>query len=540
MTKKAYTFDALCNLQRTNRAHLESPEGHLTLDRRSKWIPCDEIIVGGNLTIKNWRTGCLPPKVVVGGDLRIENCWFVEFPAFIEVKGDVTIVCSHFVSIHEGCHFHRSVSFFSSWIQDLPDHFHVAGDFRLTKSRISVLPKGLVVDGSLEISETRIKEIPEDCRCKSLEAAYTYLEKLPDNRRYEDLILHHSDLRELPKGLVVDGVLDISFTYIRVIPSDCRCKSLDATYSLVVKLPEIWSVEKLNLAYCPISEFPKGVRVTELLNISGTYIREIHELQPKIMLYASNSQLAKLPDHSRFSHLDLDGCPIAELPIDLKVQGEMKMKRTNIRIMPDDFELTGSLDASESALLYLTDHLVLSSLDVRGTRVQCIPAGIVSYGIYCDPGVHVDAYRFDDNKEFDFHPNGKFVLAVSLLFEIKSRDGNVLYCEEIEGWGNIVFVSDGNGLFAYGATITYAQAELEYRRMNWGLTDPRDFTVDDTVSFSQALALYRYYTQEDTINILDYLGCLPEIKDTYTIREWINVMKDLDSSRKFRSHFTVS
>ena len=96
MKQDEYTFDALCQLRGVSRALVESPVGDLTLDERDEWIPCDEIIVGGDLTIKNWKTGCLPPKVIVGGDLHILDCCFVEFPAYIEVMGDVKIVNSHF------------------------------------------------------------------------------------------------------------------------------------------------------------------------------------------------------------------------------------------------------------------------------------------------------------------------------------------------------------------------------------------------------------------------------------------------------------
>ena len=481
MKQDEYTFDALCQLRGVSRALVESPVGDLTLDERDEWIPRDEIIVGGDLTIKNWKTGCLPPKVIVGGNLRIVNCCFVEFPAYIEVNGDVKIVNSHFESIHEGCHFRQSVSFDSSMIQHIHDDFHVHGDLKLSDCCISVLSKGLVVEGNLDISGTQIK----------------------------------------------------------VVPDDCSCRSLNAAYSLVEKLPENWSVNELNLAHCPISELSKGVRVAKVLDISYTAIREIRELLPRIKLYASHSNLSKLPDHSRFEHLELEGCPIAVFPSDFKVLGDLNMKHTNIRSFPDDFEVTGVLDASNSALRYVPDLLVTYSLKIWGTQVKYIPVGVVCRAIYCDKGVRVDAYQFDRKKEFDFHPGGKYVCTGAGFYKINHRSGNILYCSEMGEWGNMVIVSGGDGLFACGATLSLAQADLDYRRMQLGQIDTKNFKIDDTVSFAQALALYRFLTSDYLPDIIDYLECLPEVKEFYTIREWINVMKDGPESKQFRSHFKV-
>ena len=159
---KKYTLAAFCQTRGFTPEWLASKAGYLTIDERTKRMPDEDLIIGGDLIIDH------PSKVLVGGNLRIQFGHRFEFPAYFEVMGDVEMDYVRFDSIHEGCVFHRSVTIYHSSFQKIRDNFHVHGSLNLAHSTFSELPKGLVVDDVLTITGTPITEIPDDCRCRSL------------------------------------------------------------------------------------------------------------------------------------------------------------------------------------------------------------------------------------------------------------------------------------------------------------------------------------------------------------------------------------
>ena len=61
------------------------------------------------------------------------------------------------------------------------------------------------------------------------------------------------------------------------------------------------------------------------------------------------------------------------------------------------------------------------------------------------------------------------------------------YCSEMCESGDVVIVTIGDELFAYGATLADALSNLEYEHMKLGQIDPSDFN-----SFVQTVAFYRF------------------------------------------------
>ena len=107
----------------------------------------------------------------------------------------------------------------------LPDNLVVDGNLNcsITSTR---LPKGLKVTGYLDISMTNITEIPDDCEFNDLYMKMTKITKLRDDMMLFSLDARGSSLTELPKGLKVKDMLDISYTNISEIPDDCEFCSL--------------------------------------------------------------------------------------------------------------------------------------------------------------------------------------------------------------------------------------------------------------------------------------------------------------------------
>ena len=165
---KKYTLATFCKTRGFTPEWLASKAGYLTIDERTKRMPDEDLIIGGDLIIDHHVFPYFPSKVLVGGNLRIQFGHRFVFPAYFEVIGDVEMDYVRFDSIHEGCVFHRSVTIYHSSFQKIRDNFHVHGSLNLAHSTFSELPKGLVVDDVLTITGTPITEIPDDCRCRSL------------------------------------------------------------------------------------------------------------------------------------------------------------------------------------------------------------------------------------------------------------------------------------------------------------------------------------------------------------------------------------
>ena len=372
MSRK-YTLAEFCKNRGITPEWLASKDGNLEIDGRTKQLPDDELIVGGDLTITNPAFSKFPDRVVVGGNLTIDHCDLEDLPNRIEVYGSVLVVFSSFKRIHEGCTFHQSICFEHCQLQEIADFTHVHGILRLDNCIIDTLPKGLVVDEVLSISSTNIQSIPTDCRCKELIASYSKLQSIPDNWSVEGLNITGCPIAELPKGLVVDKILSIGYTNIQSIPADCRCKELIASYSKLQSIPDNWSVEVLNLTGCPITELPNGLRNLKYLNIAYTRIREIKEVYPGVEFNASNSQVSKLPDNWKAKYISVCGCPMEILPRGMHVAQDLDISETRITSIPDDCQVGRSIIAYSSfgskKLCYQESETGISSSPDSGTTL---------------------------------------------------------------------------------------------------------------------------------------------------------------------------
>ena len=478
---KQFTLAEFCRKRGITPEWLSSKEGYLKIDSRTKCLPDDELVVGGNLTIKKNSFSKFPERVVVGGDLTIESCDLDELPKYIEVHGDVFANHCGFKWIHNGCKFHQSVTFNKCRLLEITDFLHVHGDLSLNNCTIDTLPKGLVVDEGLYLFNTNIRSIPADCRCKELYAAYSQLENIPD----------------------------------------------------------FWSVETLVISGCPIREMPRGLRNLKYLDIGKTQIREINDAYPDVVFEAAYSQLKKLPDNWNAKSVSVQGCPIEVLPRGLKVTTVLNIAQTRITSIPDDCQVGCSIYAHNSKLKCVPGNLVLSGcLDVSDTDVMVIPSNVVCFTMTHNAGVQVDAYRFNMHYDaIDFHPNGQYICCDRILSRILEHKGNVWRCEDLVKGKEHFILTDGAGHYAHGETMQSAKADLRFK------VGPRDISryatlkLDDSLSFEEAYACYRTITGACQFGTDQFIQSLPEVKDTYTIREIIELTQGQYGHKAFAQFF---
>lgn len=260
---------------------------------------------------------------------------------------------------------------------NLPDNLVIDGDL-ICKLKSKRLPKGLTVNGKLDISANDIIEIPDDCEFKSLDMSHSKITNLRDNLVLDELIAYDSSLIKLPKGLKVSGKLNISETKISEIPNDCEFGSLKMSYTEITKLRDNLVLEHLCVKNSLLTELPKGLKVKGELDVSYTNITKIPDDCVFGELYMVDTKITKLKDNLVLKNLNATKSLLQVLPKGLKVNGWLNISFTNITEIPDDCEF-GSLDMSHTKITKLRDNLIVNHLVVDGSSLLELPKNLVVY-----------------------------------------------------------------------------------------------------------------------------------------------------------------
>ena len=217
----------------------------------------------------------------------------------------------------------------------------------------------------------------------------------------------------------------------------------------------------------------------------------------------------------------------------------MEISETGITFIPDDCEVGHSIYASNSKLKYVPQKVVLSErLVVTGSNVKVIPSSVIDRWIDCDADVQVDAYRFDPiSKSIDIHPNGQYVCCDGILSKILEHKGNVWRCMDLSVDKEHFLVTDGEGHYAHGTTIQLAKADLRFKVSHRSLTQYQSLTLDDSLSFEEAYTCYREITGACRFGTDQFIQSLPEVKESYTIREILELTKGMYGHQSFAQFF---
>ena len=221
----------------------------------------------------------------------------------------------------------------------LPDNLVVDGSLMCYVDSTK-LPKGLKVSALLDISETDITEMPDDCEFKSLNVNHTKITKLRDNLELDTLSVYDSSLSVLPKVLKVKGELNISRTNITEIPDDCEFGKLLMEDTKINKLRDNLELKYLNVYGSSLQELPKGLKVEGLLNISHTNITKIPDDCEFDSLNISYTKITKLRDNLELDCLIIHDTPLKNLPKNLIIFSFLGMGRNYFTTIPNDCLVT--------------------------------------------------------------------------------------------------------------------------------------------------------------------------------------------------------
>lgn len=390
----------------------------------------------------------------------------------------------------------------------LPDNLVVDGDLRCFEQS-KKLPKGLKVKKKLDISDTQITEIPDDCEFGSLDMSETKITKLRDNLELDELRTYNSSLQQLPKGLKVKGTLCISNTGITENPDDCEFGELFSRDSKLTKLRDNLTLNYLNVRNSLLTELPKGLKVNGDLDISYTDIMEIPDDCEFDSLYMCCTRITRLRDNLILSDLWIDNSFLKELPKKLVVFNILKMTNKSITTLPNDCLV----------------NRIHSKFDINDKRYK---KNIFGEFYLKNEIIHIS------------HPSGlEFLHVDGILSEVIEKDGNVYNVYNSINEPITYVVTDNNNHWAHGGTLEEAKKDLRYKMSVRDKSEYEKLTLDSELTFDEAVACYRVITGACRAGTQDYLEHrLPyPRKDTYTIREIIELTKNEYGGDTFREFF---
>ena len=117
--------------------------------------------------------------------------------------------------------------------------------------------------------------------------------------------------------------------------------------------------------------------------------------------------------------------------------------------------------------------------------------------------------------------------------------GHVYRVHKIGQTKQMYIVTDGDGHYAHGDTLQDARADLIYKINDRDTTAYKNMSLDDSLTFEEAIAAYRTITGACSPGTRDYIeNRLPKPhKEKYTIREIITLTKGEYRSEVFADFF---
>lgn len=136
--------------------------------------------------------------------------------------------------------------------------------------------------------------------------------------------------------------------------------------------------------------------------------------------------------------------------------------------------------------------------------------------------------------------NGKYMSIDNIFSEVIHRKGNVMKVKSFRDYKELYVVTNGNGVYAHGVSLSDAQRDLEYKLSTTrDVEEYKSWTLDTIVNVADAIKCYRTITgacEYGTKYFVDtVLG--DNVKDTYTIQEIIHLSENRFGNKGFSNFF---
>ena len=217
---------------------------------------------------------------------------------------------------------------------------------------------------------------------------------LPDNLVVDGSLMCYIHSTKLPKGLKVTELLDVSETDITEIPDDCEFKSLNVSHTKITKLRDNLCLDELGICETGLTTLPKGLKVKGELNISYSDITDIPDDCEFGCLAMEETKITKLRNNLNLIYLDARGSALQQLPKGLKVKGQLNVSETNITEIPNDCEF-GSLFMNDTKIKKLRDNLVLNNLSICNSSLTELSKNLIIYYSLDNENTNIKSLPYD-------------------------------------------------------------------------------------------------------------------------------------------------
>ena len=136
--------------------------------------------------------------------------------------------------------------------------------------------------------------------------------------------------------------------------------------------------------------------------------------------------------------------------------------------------------------------------------------------------------------------SGRRYIKIDGIFAVlDSCKGNLYLTHKIGKTETMYIVTDGEGHYAHGSSMKEAKADLIYKINDRDTSAYKQLTLDDELTFEEAIAAYRTITGACSTGTRDYIeNRLPKPhKEKYTIREIIGLTKGEYKGDMFKNFF---
>ena len=220
--------------------------------------------------------------------------------------------------------------------------------------------------------------------------------------------------------------------------------------------------------------------------------------------------------------------------------GDLYLRGTGITSLPEGLTVGGSLYLRGTGITSLPEGLTVGgSLDLENCT------GITSLPEVKKEIPFVSSQKIRDVKKctnlLSWHWNGNDYIKIDGMFAVlESKRKNIFISHKIGKSKRIYIVTDGEGHYAHGESIKEAREDLIYKINDRDTSEYKHLTLDDTLSFEEAIAAYRTITGSCAAGTRSYIeNRLPKPhKERYTVREIIELTKGEYGSESFENFFS--
>ena len=222
--------------------------------------------------------------------------------------------------------------------------------------------------------------------------------------------------------------------------------------------------------------------------------------------------------------------------------GDLYLSGTQIQTLPEGLTVGGWLDLSGTQIQTLPEGLTVGgSLYLRNTQIQTLPEGLTVGGSLDLSGTQIqdkaaERKKVKNLKDGDYVA-GRYLYADGILTHVKKakKVGKyTLYIGKIPG-RNVV--SDG-AHYAHCDKPRDGIADLLFKTAkDRGAEQYKNLSLDTELTVQEAVTMYRIITGACRQGSENFINGLRELKETYTIRECIEMTKGQYGAHKFSEFF---